>query len=304
MANEARAYDEERDRHPGLRVAEYAGRRHGVVSTSELKALRVDRSMITRWLGSGRLRRLHRGVYVVGAQPLTSLGRFRAAVLACGDGAALSHRSAAALWRLRPEHRGRPEVTVPRRRRPRKGIHIHTSALAASSDATTLHGIPVTTPGRTIVDLADVLIERSVEQALATAEREGLVRREDLRPIHGRKGAGAVARLAGAAHLAFTRSGLEEWFVDLVRSSDLPQPLFNQLVHGREVDAYWPQDGLVVEVDSWKYHSDPASFDADRAKDAFLLARGLRVLRVTPAQDVAACIAGALSSASPAAVRA
>jgi very-short-patch-repair endonuclease len=246
--------------------------------------------MITGWVSHGRLRRLHRGVYAVGAQPLISLSRFRAAVLACGEGAALSHRSAAELWQLRRDYRGPVEVTVPRNRRSRKGIRVYRGDVVV----VTKDGIPTTTPGQTIIDIADVLIERSVEQALAIAEREGLVNRADLRPRHGRRGAGVIARLAAAHHLAFTRSGLEEWFVDLIRGSDLPQPLFNHTVHEREVDAYWPEHQLVVEIDSWKYHADPTSFSADRAKDAYLISKGERVLRVTSDQDVLGAIGGAL----------
>ena len=251
--------------------------------------------MIAGWVRNGRLRRLHRGVYAVGAQPLTSLSRFRAAVLACGEGAALSHRSAAVLWRIGKDYRGPIEVTVPRNRRHRRGIRVY------RGDVTVVmhHGIPVTTPAQTIIDLADVLIERSVEQALAIAEREGLVNREDLKPLHGRRGAGTIARLAAAHHVAFTRSDLEEWFVDLIRTSDLPQPLFNHIVHGREVDAYWPGERLVVEVDSWKYHSDPSAFSADRAKDAHLISHGERVLRITRDHDPLRAIAGALTTSSP-----
>jgi hypothetical protein len=130
---------------------------------------------------------------------------------------------------------------------PRRGHGAHEAQVEQD-------GIPVTTPAQTIVDLADVLIERSVEQALA----------------------GVVARLASAHHV----------------------------VHGREVDAYWPDHRLVVEVDSWKYHADPSSFGEDRAKDALLISHGERVLRVTRDHDPLHAIAGALNSASPAAVRA
>ena len=292
MANKAHTPREERsERTLGREVARYAVRRHGVVSTAELRRLGVGRGMITRWLEHGRLLRLHRGVYAVGAQPLGSLSRFRAAVLACGPGAALSHRSAAALWRIRRGYHGPVEVTTPLKRRSRKGIRVHVGNVPVVEK----DGIPVTTPAQTIIDLADVLIERSVEQALALAEREGLVSREALTPIPGRRGAGVVARLADAHHVAFARSGLENWFIELIRSSNLPQPLFNHVLHGREVDAYWPVQRLVVEVDSWKYHSDPVAFTADRAKDALLVSKGERVMRIAEGQPGAlTAIAGAL----------
>src|SRR3954464_11500831 len=121
---------------------------HGVIARRQLLAAGVSEKAIEHRLRTGRLRRVHRGVYAVGRPELTQHGRWMAAVLACGRGAALSHTSAAALWGIRPEHAGRIHVSLPDGRRPKQpGIRTHRRARL---DATAKDGIPLTSPIATL----------------------------------------------------------------------------------------------------------------------------------------------------------
>jgi predicted transcriptional regulator of viral defense system len=155
-----------------LRIAELAERQHGVVARRQLERLGASRRAIETRLRSGRLHRLHAGVYAVGHRVLSREGRWMAAVLFCGSGAVLSHRSAAALWGIR-DHSGRAiEVTVARKSRSRAGIERHYSVLPAD-EITVERGIPVTSVPRTIFDLAAVLPATAVESAPAVADLYG-----------------------------------------------------------------------------------------------------------------------------------
>ena len=150
-------------------IAALAERQHGVVARRQLVALGLSRREIERRIEQGRLHLLHAGVYAVGHRVLSPHGRWMAAVLAAGPDAVLSHRSAAALWGLRATSRTRIEVTAPRDLRPRKGLHPHCAVLP--DDERTIHqGIPVTTPARTLLDLAGVLERQALDRALDEAE--------------------------------------------------------------------------------------------------------------------------------------
>ena len=210
-----------------------------------------------------------------------------AAVLACGPGAALSHRDAAALWALRPNNRAAIEVTVVGGHRPgQRGITIHRTRALHEDERTVVDGIPVTTVARTLLDLAEVVDRRQVERAFEEAERRRLF---DLRALetlarrhHGRRGLGVINELlAEATQPPATRSELERRFLDLCREAGLPQPQVNTLVAGFEVDMAWPEARLVVELDGHEFHRTRAAFERDRARDAALQVAGHRVLRVT-----------------------
>jgi Transcriptional regulator, AbiEi antitoxin/AbiEi antitoxin C-terminal domain/Protein of unknown function (DUF559) len=268
---------------PGLRLAALAARQHGVVTGAQLRELGLDGAAITRRIGDGRLHRLHRGVYAVGHPELTPRGRYLAAVLAVGPGAALSHESAAVLWGLRDPRGPRIDVTVPTPggRARRRLVIVHRSRLA-SDELTIRDGIPVTTPVRTVIDLADVLTRRQLERTLDEASYLGI----DLTGIsarQGRPGAGRIARVL-AAHEAgstWTRSELEERMLALCRQAGLPQPVVNDDVEGFEVDFHWPDQRLAVETDGWSAHHGRGAFERDRVKDAQLVEAGLRVVRIT-----------------------
>jgi len=239
---------------------------------------------------AGRLVRLHRGVYAVGHAQLRPEGRWLAAVLAAGPGAALSHRSAAALHGIR-ESTGAIDVTTIRRVAVR-GVLVHRTTALGARDVTTRCGVPVTTLARTLLDLAGILTAEQLQKLVRETDRAG---RLDARTVHarigGRRDLGARAlraELAEHARLAtsFTLSELEDRFLALLDAHDLPLPLTNHLVLGMKVDAVWLEQRLVVELDGWTYHRDRAAFEEDRARDARLAVAGWRHARFTHAQVV------------------
>ena len=203
-------------------IASLAGRRHGVVTRGELRQLGFSDSAIDRRVAAGRLHRLHWGVYAVGHDVLTRRGRWLAAVLACGPGAALSHASAAALWEIRRGEPARVVVSVPTaggRARTRKTVHRRTDL--RPDEVTVRHGIPVTTAPRTALDLAATLQRAHLERLLDEIEIRELTDYPALRAIAaahpGHRGT-ARLREALATHDAgsdVTRSGLEACFVQI-----------------------------------------------------------------------------------------
>jgi very-short-patch-repair endonuclease len=229
---------------------------------------------------------VHQGVYAVGRRTLTLKGRFIAAVLSCGPAAALSHIAAAILWGLLKERGPRIDVTVPGGggRRRRKAVIVHRSPLP-QADVTTKDGIPLTTPARTLIDLADVLPRRQLERALDEAAYLRLDL-QDLQPRPGRRGSGVLASVL-AQHdpgTTRTRSELEERMLSLCHRFRLPTPEVNAAIEGYAVDFLWRNQGLIVETDGWEAHGTRAAFERDRHRDADLLAAGWRVLRISYAR--------------------
>jgi very-short-patch-repair endonuclease len=270
----------------GPAVAALAACRHGVVEHSELLRLGLSRSTIRRWVLDGRLHRVHRGVYAVGHAELTSHGRFLAAVVSCGPGAALSHEAAATLWGLRKPRGPRIDVTVTTQggRGRRRLVVIHRSDLRPD-EITLERAIPVTTPARTILDLAGILTRRQLERTIDEAAFRGLDLGR-LTPRTGKRGA-AMLRAVITNHDAgstWTRSKLEERMLALCRAAGLPPPRVNTEVAGFEVDFHWPSQRLVVEIDDWSSHRGRGAFERDRVRDAALVELGWRVVRITRAR--------------------
>jgi very-short-patch-repair endonuclease len=256
---------------------------HGVVTRKQLTALGLGKSAIDARIRSGRLHRVHQGVYAVGRPTLALHGRFIAAVLSCGPGAALSHFAAGVVLGVLPERGARIDVTVPGTggRRRRKAVIIHRAALPPA-DVATKHGIPVTTPARTLVDLADVLPRRRLERALDEAAYLRLDLAQ-LRPRPGRRGSGLLAQVLRRHEpgTTRTRSPLEETMLTLRHRFRLPTPEVNTSIHGYECDFVWREQRLIVETDGWEAHGTRAAFERDRHRDADLLAAGWRVLRLS-----------------------
>jgi very-short-patch-repair endonuclease len=255
---------------PHLQLADLVGRQHGVIAMRQLRRLGFGAGAVERWLRIGRLHRVYRGVYAVGHARLSWRGRYMAAVLACGDGALLSHRSAGrlwglgfAFWKVEVTARGGPKpIIVHRTRRP--------------PPATALDGIPVTSLGRTLVDLATVVSARRLERAFADAERLGILDMDEVRPIPGRR------RLDLDPVSADTQSELERRFARFLRDTGLPRPLFNTLVERILVDAFWPEQKVVVELDSYEFHGKARKpFEDDREKSNRLQLAEYKVIRVT-----------------------
>jgi very-short-patch-repair endonuclease len=242
-------------------------------------ALGLGKSAIADWVAKGRLHRVHRGVYVVGYPNLTRNGHFMAAVLACGDGAALSHFSAAVLWGMLSGD-GRVHVTVPRDRE-RRGLVAHRAPLPIG-DLAKRANIPVTTPARTLVDLADVAPPRTLERAMDEAE---FLRLDctGLAPRRGRRGSGVLSSVL-AVHRpgsSRTRSHLEELFIALCDRHQLPRPEVNVSIGGYECDFAWREQRLIVETDGAAAHGTRAAMRRDPQKDADLMVAGWRVWRLT-----------------------
>jgi very-short-patch-repair endonuclease len=256
-------------------IAALAGRQHGVVERSQLYASGVGRRAIEHRIAAGRLHPLYRGVYAVGHRVLSQRGRWMAATLAA-DGV-LSHRSAGALWVIR-QWQGRIDVTTPRTRRKRPGLLLHRAVLAP--DEVTIHdGIPVTTPARTLLDLAGVLQRHELQQAINEAEILRLEGPQQLADRHPTKrGTRALRTLAPPTH---TRRDLEARFHTFLNDRRFPTPQTNVLIEGKEVDFAWPGRHLIVELDSWEFHRTRAAFEDDRRTDRRLKAAGWTVIRVT-----------------------
>jgi len=272
---------------PDARIAAIATRQHGVASLGQLLASGLSRSQIKWRVRRRRLHPVRRGVYAVGHSLLGSEGRWLAAVLAFGDGAALSHVSAAALWGIRPSASALIDVTVPSRsgRAQRPGIRIHRGPLPPE-DVMVRDVIPVTTLARTLVDLAGVIPFGALKKAIKKSER---LRLFDLTAVRlalarntGRPGAGALARaLTKYEEPPFTHSDLEELMYELCERNGLPTPVVNGVVAAYEVDFLWPSRRLIIETDGREGHLTRHAFEEDRAREAHLLLLGYRVARFT-----------------------
>lgn len=273
-------------------IAQIAAAQYGIVARAQLIASGLGRGAIDHRLANARLHRVHRGVYAVGHPALAPLAREFAAVLACGEGAVLSHRSAAHVWELHPAGDGDVDVTVASRdcgRRP--GLRVHRTGELDPRDVRRRHRIPITAPARTLLDLAEVVPYRELERAVDEAQARGLARRKELLRLLARaRGRRGVARLRALLDReegpALTRSEAEERLLALVRAACLPTPAVNARIAGYEVDFLWRDERLVVEVDGYAFHSGRRAFERDRLRDADLQAIGFRVVRVTWRQIV------------------
>jgi len=275
--------DKERTHQP---LAELANVQYGVVSTAQMEALGYSRDAISYAARSGRLHRLHQGVYAVGHTSLTWESRCLAAVLASAPGAVASHASAAWLWGLL---RSRPEafhVTAPTRRHARKRIRLHFAPLI-EEDRAICEQIPVTSVARTLLDYAASATPPRLARVLERAEERNLLDIDPIdrlmRRVPGHRG---VARLRRALDIyrpepVFTRSGLERRFLELVRRYHLPNPSMNFQEGGYELDAYWPAERFAVELDVYETHGSRAAFESDREREEELLLQGIETIRVT-----------------------
>jgi Transcriptional regulator, AbiEi antitoxin/Protein of unknown function (DUF559) len=283
-----------RSRDDDRRLAELARQQHGVVSREQLARMGVGNAAISVRLRTGRLHRIHAGVYAVGHRLLTQEGRWMAAVLASGTGAALSHWSAAALWGIRPNSRSMIDVTTPRKSRTWNGIRRHHKGLPAD-EITVKNGIPVTSAARTVFDLAATEDLDAVETMLREMEfhrRWGPLSLHDLVERYpGRRGVRkvrtALERLKSEPP-GRRRRGLEERFAPFLRRYRLPLPYFNDWIFLSDkrycVDCHWPRTGQIVELDGWQGHGTRSAFRSDRERDRKLRVAGYSVIHLTWAQ--------------------
>ncbi len=274
-------------------VAERAAEEWGVLSLAELRACGLSRKQVASRVRIGWLHPLYRGVYAIGHARISTPARFLAAVKSMGPDSALSHFAGAALWEFVEWDGRHVEVTVPRAGVPRRrGIRVHHTSMLDRRDLTRHEGIPVTSPARTLVDLAAVVSEKllraAVRRALAkrrTSIRQLVATRRRLGP---RRGAARLDRALATA--APTRTELEDVVYDLIVDAGLAPPDVNRplLLAGRRVvpDFRWPERQLVVEADSRAWHDNPIARADDAERQALLEAHGDRVLRVTWKQAV------------------
>jgi REase_MTES_1575 len=291
---------------------------HDVFSLEQVVALGLRPRAVQKRAAVGRLHRIYKGVYSPSPAELLSLkGRYMAAVLACGPGAVLSHRSAGALHELRATSRSRIEITVPgRTARNHPGIQVHRSTTLTPADITTVDSIPVTTIARTILDLATVLPRRAVERAIDQAEILQALDGRALADQLARNHKLAAARLVRSilerhrAGTTPTRNDFEERLLAVVRGANLPDPEVNALVIPPDggpafsVDFVWRQQRLIVETDGYATHGTRRAFEGDRRRDQLLTLAGWRIVRITWLQLVeepeqtAQLIAGLLAAAA------
>ena len=266
-----------------------------MVSTKQLTELGYSSQLLVSEADKGRLLPLHQGVYAVGHGQLTWYSRCWAAVLGAEPNetgeiiwpAVASHASAAYLWGIFRYAPGTIDVTAPIRRRAKRDFRVHFSSILAEEDRGEREGIPVTSVSRTLLDLAMKSRPDRLERYLERAEERGLF---DLYAVHavldragGHRGRGRLRRAIAIyePEPAFTRSGVEDRFLALVRGAGLPVPAMNYVVAGFELDAYWERERFVVELDVYETHGSHAAFERDRQRQDDLLLHGIEMIRLT-----------------------
>lgn len=270
-------------------LMDLAAMQHRVVRHVDLFAIGFTRSAIAAARRADRLFHKHEGVYAIGTPDLDVFGLALAAVFALGN-AVLSHRSAAWMWGFL-RYDGVPEVTAASYRRPREGMVIHQTQSLREGDVRIWKGIPVTSPERTLIDLADVLEPDPLDQALSEAHFRGFVDRT----VPNRPGRRAVSKRR------LTRSQLERAYLARLRQASVRRPPETNVMIGEyEADAYYREEGVVIEFDDYRSHGDERTFQRDRAKGNDYLLRGLRLARVTEETlDEAAELTRRLLAAAP-----
>jgi very-short-patch-repair endonuclease len=264
-------------------ATEIAARQHGVVSRAQLLAAGFPARTVDRRVSMGRLLVMHRGVYRVGPIAPPPAAEM-AASMACGPHALVAFHNAAWIWKVLSTRSGPVRVILTRGHRRRPGIRIYRLGSVAYDERTVHEGIPVTTPARTLYDLASTLPALALDRAVAEAIALRLVTIDELAAMakrhHGRGGAGRLEAAIEGGPPARIRSKAEEKFLRLVRRAKVKAPLVNTMVAGHEVDFYWPDECLAVEVDGRPYHSSPRASRRDRRRDGAMVETGIRVLRI------------------------
>jgi very-short-patch-repair endonuclease len=273
-------------------VVEAAARHDGILSRRQLLELGLTRRVVDRWASGRRLQRVHRGVYLVGAV-MPAWAAERAALLACGPRAVLGHWSAA---RANGQPAGsapdvQVHVIIPVGSSARhEGVRPYRTSRLHASEVHRVHGLRVTTPARTLLDLAGWFARRrdgrGMERVVAATLNERLATvgavRQVMQRHRSQRGAGLLRKILGIDGGAqMTRSDVEARLLAELRASAVPAPELNVRVCGFEVDFLWRQQFLAVEVDGYAWHSSRSRFESDRDRDAALAAAGYTVLRFT-----------------------
>ena len=275
-----------RNDHSSRKAWRLAEKQRALITHAQLLGLGFTRHAIAHRVERGRLHPIHRGVYAVGRPQLTRAGEIMAAVLACGPGAAASHETAAERYGIRRRVRGPIHVSRPSPSRVRiAGVKTHRRS---KLEVQKHDGIPLTSPVQTLIDLATTLSERHLLAAVNEADKLDLIDPEALRTELERwrrvRGVGRLKRILDRLTYRMTRSELERRLLSIAQRAGLDVPETNVVLNGYEVDFYWPDLGLVVETDGFRYHRTPAQQAADALRDQAHLRAGLTPLRVPEIQ--------------------
>lgn len=273
----------ERDGALDLAIAAIAVRQLGYITREQLFALGLNRSAIAYRLRVGRLHRVHAGVYAVGTVPVLPVPRASAAVLACGPKAVLSHFSALCLWGWHKPW-GVPFDVIAPANHNRPGIRVHRSTALTRRDVRKHLGIWVTSPARTVLDVAPALNDKALRRTVREARLSSYLRVKDLEDVLARfprhPGAGRLGTFVAAPD-APTRSEFEDAFTAFCERFGLPRPKVNVRIGRYVVDALFEAERLIVELDGYEYHRDRDSFEGDRDRDADNLVGGFGTVRIT-----------------------
>lgn len=267
-------------------LADLAERQHGLATYRQMRELGLSNGHIHRASKASRLRRVHRGVYAVGHKKLSRCGRCLAAVLACGDGAVLSHRSAAWLWGFLPSFPAEPEVLVPSKGHRRRAIRVYRTAGLPDRDGAVVERIPVTSAARTLFDLTGVVSTRDRARAIDRAKRTGQLDLGALDSIIARRSRSTEARLLREALTLYRkpvhdRARSELLLIEALEKEGLPLPTINCWVEKWEIDAYWEAERFAVEVDGWETHGSREAFESDRLRQEEMKLAGIDSIRIS-----------------------
>ncbi|HEY5316703.1 MAG TPA: type IV toxin-antitoxin system AbiEi family antitoxin domain-containing protein, partial [Solirubrobacteraceae bacterium] len=266
-------------------IAAIAAGQHGLITTRQLLDLGLSKGGIAHRVKIGRLHRVYRGVYAVGHPPVSPHAHALAAVLAAGPGAVLSHDSAATLWGISKHWRTPFEVTTRFGRRRDNGPRVHRSGTLTERDVTVHFGIPVTSPARTVFDYAPRVSDAALARAVNDLRHARYLWLDDLAEVLGRhpltRAANRLRKHLERPERLPTRSGLEDDYLLFTERYGLPEPLVNTVVEGYEVDIFYPEHRLVIELDGWETHGLRDQFELDRDRDADLLAAEIATVRIT-----------------------
>jgi Transcriptional regulator, AbiEi antitoxin len=262
------------------RIATLAAEQYGYVTREQLLAIGLGPGAIKYRIATGRLIPVYRGVYAVGHLQVTPVSRAFAAVIACGEDAVLSHGSAASLWGFDSHWHTPHEVTVPSLRK-REGITVHRSRVLTHRDITIQLGVRVTSPARTVLDIAPRYEGKRLSRVVNDALRSPYLHVPDLADVLNRNPTHPGANRLMPFVRAPTNSPLEDDFLEFAKRHGLPTPVTNTYLLGYEIDVLYPRERVIIEVDSAEFHMDRTSFERDRKRDVVMLAAGVATVRIT-----------------------
>jgi very-short-patch-repair endonuclease len=273
-------------------ISRIAARQRALVTRAQLKELGIECRAIDYAIARGRLHRMHQGIYSLVPFPaLPPLAAELAAILACGDGALLSHHSAAAVWGIRPFLDGDVDVTVIGKEtgRRREGIRVHRTAHLHPRDARRHQQIPIASPARALLDIAPEVSGRSLEWALDQALVKRLTTRAQIKAVlaaypHRPGTPKLTALLDPDRPTTLTSSIPEERLLRHMRKANIPIPEVNARVGNYTADFLWRAHKVILEIDGYHYHNTRAAFERDHRRDAEHQREDFLVIRVTPRQ--------------------